>query len=80
MNPEEVQIILKQDMDKKGVVLNMAFAVSGAFVFAGHLAYTMSFNASYLIPVIIGKLTAGITAVILANFVYNKQAKSASAE
>lgn len=68
------------DMDKKGVVLNMAFAVSGAFVFAGHLAYTMSFNADYLIPVIIGKLVAGVTAVILANFVYNKQAKSAKAE
>ena len=58
----------------------MAFAVSGAFVFAGHLAYTMSFNADYLIPVIIGKLVAGISAVILANFVYNKMFKSKKTE
>ena len=68
------------DMDKKGVVLNMAFAVSGAFVFAGHLAFTVSFNADYLVPVIVGKLVAGISAVILANFVYNKMFKSKKEE
>ena len=67
-------------MDKKGIVLNMAFAVSGAFVFAGHLAFTVSFNADYLIPVIIGKLTAGICSVILANFVFNKMNKKADTE
>jgi len=70
-------ISMVEKMDRKGIVLNMAFAVSGAFVFAGHLAFTVSFNASYLLPVIIGKLTAGICAVILANFVFNKMNKSA---
>lgn len=65
-------ISMAEQMDKKGIVLNMAFAVSGAFVFAGHLAFTVSFNADYLIPVIVGKLTAGICSVILANFVFNK--------
>lgn len=73
-------ISMVEQMDKKGVVLNMAFAVSGAFVFAGHLAFTVSFNASYLIPVIVGKLTAGICAVILANFVFNKMNKKAKTE
>lgn len=73
-------INMVENMDKKGVVLNMAFAVSGAFVFAGHLAYTVSENPDYLFPVIVGKLTAGIAAVILANFVYNKQAKAEKKE
>ena len=58
----------------------MAFAVSGAFVFAGHLAFTVSFNSDYLVPVIIGKLTAGICSVILANFVFNKMNKNIKAE
>ena len=59
-----------KDMDKKGIVLNSAFSVSGAFVFAGHLAFTMAFDANYLPGVIAGKLSAGILAVITANILY----------
>ena len=57
-------------MDKKGAMLNSAFAVSAAFTFAGHLAFTVAFDESYLLPVIIGKITAGVFAVILSNIVY----------
>ena len=57
-------------MDKKGVMLNSAFAVSAAFTFAGHLAFTVAFDQSYLLPVIIGKMTAGILAVIVAGVIY----------
>lgn len=57
-------------MDKKGVMLNSAFAVSAAFTFAGHLAFTVAFEQSYLLPVIIGKITAGILAVIVAGVIY----------
>lgn len=57
-------------MDKKGVMLNSAFAVSAAFTFAGHLAFTVAFEPSYLLPVIIGKITAGILAVIVAGVIY----------
>ena len=57
-------------MDKKGTMLNSAFAVSAAFTFAGHLAFTIAFDANYLFPVIIGKIIAGIFAVLLANIVY----------
>ena len=56
-----------KDMDQKGVLLNAAFAVSGAFTFAGHLAFTMAFDASYIPSMIVGKLSAGVFAVILAN-------------
>ena len=59
------------DMDKRGMVLNSAFAVSGAFVFAGHLAYTMAFpgGSAYILPMIVGKLIAGVLSVILAIFI-----------
>ncbi len=60
------------DMDKKGIMLNSAFAVSGAFTFAGHLAFTMAFNGEYLLPVIVGKLTAGALALVFAYFLYGK--------
>ena len=57
-------------MDKKGVMLNSAFAVSAAFTLAGHLAFTAAFDQSYLFPVIIGKITAGIFAVAFAVIIY----------
>lgn len=59
-----------EKMNKKGVVLNSAFAVSASFVFGSHLAFTMVFDNSYILPMIIGKITSGICAVILALFVY----------
>ncbi len=55
-----------KDMDKRGKVVNMAFAVSGAFVFGDHLAFTAGFDASMITALIVGKLAAGITAVALA--------------
>ena len=66
---------MMRDMDDKGVVLNSAFAVSAAFTFAGHLAFTMSFNEDYILPVIAGKLVAGICAVVVAQFMYSKMHK-----
>jgi ethanolamine transporter len=53
-------------MDERGKVVNMAFAVSAAFVLGDHLAYTLSFSPDAIIPMMIGKLTAGLLAVILA--------------
>ncbi len=57
-------------MNKKGVVLNAAFAVSAAFVFGGHLAFTMAFDPNYVVPMIVGKLISGICALLLANAIY----------
>ena len=36
-----------------------AFAVSAAFVFGDHLAFTLSYNSAYIVAVIVGKLVAG---------------------
>lgn len=60
-------------MDKKGTALNAAFAVSAAFVFGGHLAFTMAFDNSYVVPMIVGKLVSGICAVVLTLFLYREE-------
>lgn len=67
---------IMKDMDRKGIVINSAFAVSGAFTFAGHLAFTMAFDSSFVVPVIAGKLIAGFTSIIVAVFMYNKAYKN----
>lgn len=63
---------LMDKMDKKGTVLNSAFAVSAAFTFGGHLAFTMAFDASYVAPMIIGKLISGVFALLLAFLLYKE--------
>lgn len=55
-----------KDMDKRGKVLNVAFAVSAAFVFGDHLGFTAGFAPEMLVPMIVGKLVSGITAVAVA--------------
>ena len=60
------------EMDPKGKLLNVAFAVSAAFVFGDHLGFTAGVDQSMVTPVIIGKLVAGITAVIVANLLAPK--------
>lgn len=62
-------------MDKKGVLLNSAFAVSASFTFAGHLAFTMAFNEEYVLPVTVGKLTAGVLALVLSYMLFCKDNK-----
>lgn len=69
---------MMKDMDNRGKVLNVAFAVSAAFVFGDHLGFTAGFNSDLIFPMIIGKLVGGITAVIVALFItrsYGKQEK-----
>ena len=43
-----------------------AFAVSAAFVFGDHLAFSAGYDPEMILPLIAGKLCAGITAVCLA--------------
>lgn len=57
---------MMKDMDNRGKVLNVAFAVSAAFVFGDHLGFTAGFNSDMIFPMIVGKLVGGITAVAAA--------------
>ena len=53
-------------MNAKGKLINVAFAVSAAFVFGDHLGFTAGANAEMIFTVVVGKIVAGITAVILS--------------
>lgn len=60
------------DMDQRGKIVNVAFAVSAAFVFGDHLGFTAGFDASMIFPMIIGKLVGGVTAVAVALWIARK--------
>lgn len=63
---------MMKDMDSKGVLLNSAFSVCAAFVFADHLAFTIAFRAEYLPAVIVGKLSAGLLALLVAGLMSSR--------
>lgn len=64
---------MMDEMDKKGIVLNAAFSVGASFTFVDHLAFTVSFNEDYILPMITAKIISGITALIVANILYNRK-------
>ena len=57
---------LVKDMDNRGKVINIAFAVSAAFVFGDHLGFTAGFAPEMMPAMILGKLAGGISAVVVA--------------
>lgn len=57
---------LVKEMNGRGKVVNVAFAVSAAFVFGDHLGFTAGFAPEMIGPMIVGKLTGGICAVGVA--------------
>lgn len=57
---------MMKDMDERGKLINVAFAVSASFVFGDHLGFTAGFDAQMLFPMIVGKLVGGVTAVAVA--------------
>jgi ethanolamine transporter len=63
--------ILK-DMDPRGKVLNCAFAVSAAFTFGDHLGFTAAVERSMIMPMIVGKLVAGVSALGVALLFFSK--------
>ena len=66
---------MMHDMDKRGKVINVAFAVSAAFVFGDHLGFTAGFDSTMIFPMIVGKLVGGVTAVAVAMFLTRGEGK-----
>ena len=62
-----------KDMDGRGKVVNIAFAVSAAFVFGDHLGFTAGFAPEMLPGVIVGKLVGGVSAVAVALWLTRKR-------
>ena len=71
---------MMKDMNIRGKILNAAFVVSGTFIIGDDLAFTASVNKEMILPVIVGKGTAGITAVAVAWFATRKLEKGAQTE
>ena len=71
---------LVEKMNPKGIVVNMAFAVSASFVFGDHLAFTMAFDKQFVFGMIIGKLVGGVFAVIAAHLLYHHTEKGKDSE
>ena len=65
------------DMDYRGKIINVAFAVSAAFVFGDHLGFTAGFDPSMIFPMIVGKLLAGVTPVGVPMFLTRNEAQHA---
>lgn len=62
-----------KEMDDRGKVVNIAFAVSAAFVFGDHMGFTAGFAPEMLPAMIIGKLAGGISAVVVALWLTRKK-------
>ncbi|MFC0557577.1 ethanolamine utilization protein EutH [Halalkalibacter alkalisediminis] len=59
---------LIRSMRPKDKVLNIAFAVCAAFLLGDHLSFTANFQPNLILPIIAGKLIAGIAAIGLAHW------------
>jgi ethanolamine transporter len=62
-----------KDMDQRGKIINVAFAVCAAFVLGDHLGFTAGFAPALLPAVIAGKLVGGIAAVGIAMVLTSKK-------
>ena len=64
---------MMKNMDRRGKVVNVAFAVSAAFVFGDHMGFTAGFAPEMLSAVIAGKLAGGVSAVVVALLLTRKE-------
>lgn len=65
-----------KDMNERGKAVNIAFAVSGAFVFGDHLGFTAGFAPEMMGAMIAGKLVGGLTAIAAAWILTQKSEKA----
>ncbi|WP_416149077.1 ethanolamine utilization protein EutH [Salipaludibacillus sp. HK11] len=59
------------ELDERGKLMNIAFSVSGAFVIGGHLGFTAALEPNMVVPMMVGKVSAGILAIVTA-FIISK--------
>jgi len=63
---------MMKDMDDRGKIINVAFAVSAAFVLGDHLGFTAGVAKEMIFPMMVGKLIGGVTAILVAVFMANR--------
>ncbi len=60
-------------------VICLSFAVCCAFLFGDHLSFTANFQPSLIVPVLVGKLAAGVCAILFAQLLAVKKAEELEA-
>ena len=58
--------MMVKDMEPRGKIISIAFAVSASFVLGGHLGFIASIDEEMMVPMIVAKLSGGIIAVAIA--------------
>lgn len=64
---------LMSKMDKPGIFISTAWAVSAMALLGDHLGFTAGVAPEMIVPMIVGKLVAAITATILAYLIARKR-------
>ena len=62
-----------EQMDKKGRVMNMAFAVSAGYALGDHLAFVLSYDRTFALPMVLGKVVGGVAALGLAIIICSRK-------
>lgn len=57
---------LVRTMPPKDKVINISFAVCAAFLLGDHLSFTANFQPTLILPIIAGKISAGVIGIGLA--------------
>lgn len=57
---------MMKNMKKRGIIINTAWLVPATAALGDHLGFTAGVQPGMITPVVVAKLTAGITAVVLA--------------
>lgn len=63
---------LMKDMNEKSRLLVLTFSISATFVFGDHLGFTAGADSEMIFPMMVTKIVAGITALLLANILAPK--------
>ncbi|MGJ3508491.1 ethanolamine utilization protein EutH [Enemella sp. A6] len=72
---------IMKDMDKRGVFINTAWAVSAMAVLGDHLGFTAGVAPDMIVPMMVGKFVAAILAVVVAMIIARKRyPRTATAE
>ena len=69
-----------KDMKAKDKVICLSYGVCAAFLFGDHLSFTANFQPTLIVPVLLGKLSAGICDVIFCNLLAVRKAEQLEAE
>lgn len=69
-----------KDMDDRGKIINSAFTVSAAFTFGGQFGFIAGVEKEMIIPVVSGKIIAGLSALLMAHLIFSRTQMGKSME